>query len=151
MNPDTAIPVAPTHHDRRRVRWWQAVAAGAAAATVINLIVYFVASGSGAALAVQQNGADHEINAAGVVVASLVPLLVGTLLAMLVSRWWPGVLRVAQVVAAVVAVVTALGPLTQAVDTATGLALATMHVMIGATAVAILQVIRPTQPTRSPL
>jgi peptidoglycan/LPS O-acetylase OafA/YrhL len=147
MTSEITSPAVPTHHDRRRIRWWHAVAAGAAAAVVINLLLLAVAAAGGAALAVAQDGSQHPVTAAGVVVASLVPLLIGTVLAVLLSRRWPRVLRVAQVVAAAAAVLTTFGPLSGAVDTATGVVLATMHLTVGAAAVGILETARRTRQT----
>ncbi len=147
MTSEITSSAVPTHHDRRRIRWWQAVAAGAAAAVAINELILAVAAGGGAALAVAQNGIERPVTAAGVVVASLVPLLIGTVLAVLLSRRWPGVLRLAQVVAAAAAVLTTFGPLSGAVDTATGVALSTMHLTAGAAAVAVLEAVRRTRLT----
>ena len=147
MTSEITSSVAPTHQDRRRIRWWQAVAAGAAAAVAINLLILAVAAAGGAALAVAQNGVEQPVTAAGVVIASAVPLLIGTVLAVLLSRRWPGILRLAQVVAAAAAVLTTFGPLSGAVDTATGVALATMHLTVGAAAVGVLEIVRRTRLT----
>lgn len=147
MTSEITSSAVPTHHDRRRIRWWQAVAAGAAAAVAVNLLILALAAGGGAALAVTQGGTERPVTAASVVVASLMPLLIGTVLAVLLSRRWPGVLRVAQVLAAAAAVLTTFGPLSGAVDTATGIALATMHLTVGAAAVAVLETVRRTRLT----
>ncbi len=142
MTSEITTPVLPAHHDRPRVRWWLAVAAGAAAAAAVNLLILAVAAGAGAALHVAQGATTHRVTAADVVVASLVPLLAGTLLAVAVSRRWPGMLRVAQVVAAAAGVLTAVGPLTSAVDTGTGVALAAMHITVAVVAVGVLEAVR---------
>ncbi|PPK94261.1 hypothetical protein CLV92_108163 [Kineococcus xinjiangensis] len=122
-----------------RPAWWQAVGAGVLGAVAVNLVLYLFARAAGASLALPDGSGTHVVGVPDVVGATVVPLLVGTVLAVLLSRRWPVLLRVAQVGGAVVALVTVAGPLTGDTDAATRLVLAAMHVVSAVAVVAILE------------
>lgn len=123
--------------------WWQAIIAGAVAAATANLAVLAVARLADATLVLREaGGADHPITAAGVIVSSVLPMTAGILLATLLARWWPGVLRLAQVVGGGLGLLTVAGPVTSDTDGATRAALAVMHVVVAVVVVAALEAIR---------
>lgn len=131
--------------DRRRTRnargltWWQAIAAGAVIAAVANLAILLVGWVAGAPLVVLDKGSPHLVTVGGVIFASVVPLVLGTGLAALLGRWWPGVLRVAQVIGGVLALLTVAGPMMSDTDGVTRFALAMMHVVLGVAVVVTLE------------
>lgn len=101
--------------------WWQAIAAGAVAAAVANLVIFFIGRAAGASFAILDRGTLHEVSAWGVIIATVPPLVVGTGLAVLLARWWFGVIRLAQIIGAGLALLTVAGPLMTDADGATRL------------------------------
>lgn len=97
-------------HQRQGLSWWQASAAGAVAATVGNIVIFLVGLAAGTSFVVLDRGDLHEITAGAVIFATALPLVVGTVLAALLARWWPGVIRLAQVIGGTLALLTAAGP-----------------------------------------
>jgi len=133
--------------DQRRptrlgLNWWQAIVAGAVAATAANLVIFFIGLAAGGSFTFLDRGALHEINAWGVIMATVPPLVVGTGLAALLARWWFGVLRLAQIIGGGLALLTAAGPLMTDADGATRLSLALMHVTLAVAVVVTLEAIR---------
>lgn len=134
--------------DRLRTRkapglnWWQAIAAGAATAAVANLAILLIGWAAGASFVVMDAGNPHEVTARSVVVAGVVPLVLGTGLAALLARWWPGAIRVAQVIGGALALLTVAGPVMSDTDGATRFALAMMHVVLGVAVVVTLESMR---------
>ncbi|MFG2296193.1 DUF6069 family protein [Streptomyces sp. NPDC048603] len=139
---DTDVAAAPLAGGRRRIRTWQTLLGAAVITAVVNLIVLLIADAAGASLVLKLNGKDDEVGAPDVLFASIVPLLVGVGVAVLLARWKPVFLRVAQIVAGALAVLSAIGPLTGDTDTGTGVTLAVMHLLVGAAAVATLEAVR---------
>ena len=127
---------------RQGLSWWQASAAGAVAATVGNLVIFLIGVAADASFVVMDRGDLHEVTVGGVIVATVPPLVVGTVLAALLARWWPGVLRLAQVLGGTLALLTAAGPLMADTDGGTRLALALMHVVLGVAVVLSLEALR---------
>ena len=147
MNAVTAVPPRESHPGRLAPRWWQAAAAGAALATVINLLILLAARAADASLVLREPGAaDHPITAGGVIFSSVVPMTGGILLATLLARRWPGVLRLAQLVGGGLALLTVAGPLTSGTDGVTRTALVAMHLVVGVTVVLALEAIRRRRP-----
>ncbi|WP_157362193.1 DUF6069 family protein [Haloechinothrix halophila] len=132
-----------------RITWWQAIAAGVIVSVVANLVVYFVGTVAGASFLLIDNGSPQQIGPVDVVISAAAPLAIGTALAVLVARWWQPVLRVAQAVAAVLALLTIAGPAMAETDTATIVSLGLMHVLAGTAAVAVLEVIRRSRHSRT--
>ena len=127
---------------RRGLSWWQASAAGAVAAAVGNLVIFLIGLAADASFVVMDRGDLHEVTVGGVIVATVPPLVVGIVLAALLARWWPGVLRLAQVVGGTLALLTVAGPLMADTDGGTRLALALMHVVLGVAVVLSLEALR---------
>lgn len=127
---------------RGGLSWWQAIAAGAVTTAVVNLAILLIGWAAGASFVVLDAGSPHDVTAWGVIAASIFPLVLGTGLAALLARWWPGVLRLAQVIGGTLALLTVMGPVMSDTDGATRLALAIMHVVLGAAVVASLESMR---------
>ncbi|WP_329215659.1 DUF6069 family protein [Streptomyces sp. NBC_01485] len=133
---------ANTAPGRRALPAWQAVAGAAALAAVVNLIVLFIGDAAGASLVLELNGKPDEIGASDVIFMSIAAPVIGVTAVVLLARWKPVFLRVGQLVGGAVAVLTAIGPLTQDTDGGTAATLITMHLFVGFVAVAALEVIR---------
>ncbi|MEV8039017.1 DUF6069 family protein [Streptomyces sp. NPDC086182] len=127
---------------RRALPAWQAVAGAAALAAVVNLIVLFIGDAAGASLVLELNGKPDEIGASDVIFMSIAAPVLGITAAALLARWKPVFLRVGQLVGGGVALLTAIGPLTQNTDGGTAATLVTMHLFVGFVAVAALEAIR---------
>lgn len=135
-------PRAVEGQRRPGLSWWQASASGAVAATVANLLIFLIGLAAGASFVMVDRGNLHEITAGGIIVATVPPLVVGAVLAALLARWLPGVIRLAQVIGGALALLTAAGPLTADTDGETRLALALMHVVVGVAVVLSLEALR---------
>ncbi len=136
-------------HLTERMTWWQAITVGVIVSVVANVVVFIAGKAAGASFLLIDNGSPHQIVAVDVVISAAAPLAIGTALAVLMSRWWQPVLRVAQVIAAVLALLTIAGPAMAETDTATLVSLGLMHVLAGAAAVAVLEVIRQSRRDRT--
>ena len=126
----------------RGLNWWQAIGAAAIGATIVNLLILFLPRAGGGSLELIDAGSVHVVRAVDVINASVVPLVVGTALAALLARWWPGFLRLGQVIGGALGLLTVAGPLMADTDTATRLALAAMHVVVAVAVVLGLEAIR---------
>ncbi|MGH3949099.1 MAG: DUF6069 family protein [Pseudonocardiaceae bacterium] len=124
---------------RRGLSWWQAIAAAAVAATAGNLLILLAGRAAGASFELVDRGDQHVITAVGVITATVPPLVAGTALAALLGLWWPGFIRVAQVIGGGLALLTVAGPLMTNADTGTRLALALMHLVVGVAVVLSLE------------
>ncbi|WP_406168190.1 DUF6069 family protein [Streptomyces sp. NBC_00996] len=135
---------AATHtvQGRRGLPAWQAVICAAVIAAVANVIVLIIGDAAGASLVLELNGKPDEIGAADVIIVSVLAPAVGVTAAVLLARWRPGFLRVAQILAAAVAVVSLVGPLTLETDGGTATTIAVMHLLVGGIAIAALEAIR---------
>lgn len=127
---------------RRGPIWWQAIGTATIAATVVNLLILLAGRAGGASGEIIESGGPHLITASGVIMFTVVPLVLGTVLATLLSLWWPDVLRLAQFVGAGLALLSVAGPLLADTDTATRAALTVMHVVVGVAVVLSLEAIR---------
>ena len=108
-----------------------ASAAGAAAATLVNAALWAVGRSAGVSFAVA-SPLVTQVGIVLVVVTTLLAFAVGSGLLALAVRRSRGWVRAVLVAAALVAVVSAGAPLSVAQDTATGVLLATMHLVTGA-------------------
>ncbi|MFY1690132.1 hypothetical protein [Plantactinospora sp. WMMB782] len=61
----------------RGLNWWQAIGGGVVAVAVGNLLVLAVGKIAGASFLYRDHSGEHEVNAVGVLVASVPPLVVG--------------------------------------------------------------------------
>ena len=138
---------APSTPTRRPAPALLVLAAAAAAAAAVDLIVLGVARSAGADMVVRVSGAaPHPVDAADVAAASVVPMLAGTVLAVLLGLAARSraalVLRLAQVIGGGLGVLSALGPLTSESSPGTRAALAVMHAVVGLAVVAGLEPLR---------
>ncbi|WP_405427713.1 DUF6069 family protein [Streptomyces erythrochromogenes] len=122
--------------------WWKVLVAGAVGAAVVNLIVFAVAALAGASLVVVEAGAEHPITVGGVIGSSVVPLVVGVGAALLLARWKPVFLRIAQYVGSGLALLSVAGPLSSGADGGTVAALTVMHITLGVAVFTTLQLHR---------
>lgn len=115
-----------------------------AGAVVVNLLVYAAGRLAGGDFAFTRGGAEVEVDAVTVAGFSAVPLGLGLLVVALVVRRWPGVVRVALVVAPALAVVT-IGLMTLSVDldAVSTVALACCHLTLVPISVVALRRLRP--------
>lgn len=142
--PDQVRSSGTTPQNRLRVparglSWWQAIGIGVVAATVLNLLILAIGRAAGASFEVVDAGAVHAVTAGGVITSSVVPMAIGTVLAVLLGLWWPVFVRLAQVVGGGLALLTVAGPLMGDTDAGTQLALGAMHVVVGVAVVLCLQ------------
>ncbi|MFD6883560.1 DUF6069 family protein [Rhodococcus sp. NPDC060084] len=111
-------------------------------ALVVNLVVWLVGLAAGGSFEHTDAGTVASAAPGGVVLMTAGPLAAGLALAALLSLWWSGFLRIAQVVGALLPLATIQGTVVADFDTASTAALVTMHVVVAAAAVAGLEVLR---------
>lgn len=107
------------------------ITAGAAVATLVNVALWVGGKAAGVSFAVP-DALVPEVGIASVVLTTPIMFAVGWTLLTLARRRggrWP---RAVVATAALLAVVSATAPLATAADTATGVLLATMHLVTGA-------------------
>lgn len=119
---------------------WRPGAIAAALATAVNLVILGVGRVAGISPIVSfgPGAMSTEVGAFEVIVNTLVPFGLGLLLTALVVRRRPHRLRTMQMVAAVIAAVSLIPPLTVDAQIATRIMLAVMHVVVGAAFLAAL-------------
>ncbi|QVQ51798.1 hypothetical protein J4H86_24025 [Spiractinospora alimapuensis] len=144
MSSTTARPPASSVSDVRRsgVTWWQAALVGAGAATILNLAIWGVAVLAGASLTLLDGGEEYLIELGSVALMSAAPIVAGVALVALISQWWSGVIRLAQVVGFVFAVGTIGSVLIYRADIGTTVALTLMHLVSGVVVVLALEGLR---------
>ncbi len=130
-SPNAATAVAKIPPPLGRVR---AVAATVVAALVINLVIWVIGAAAGGSFEFTDAGKTQSAAPGGVIVMTVIPLLIGMTLTALVSYRWLGVIRVAQVVGPLIALLTIGGTVAANFDGVSTVALSAMHV----TAVPIL-------------
>lgn len=118
---------------------WRGGIIGAAAAAAGNLAIYGVGRAADVAFLVPTwgGGPAMHVTAVHVALSSILPLFLGTAVAVAASR--RGWLRPIAAAAAVVAVLSLGGPLSLDADTATKVLLASMHVVAGVAFVLALE------------
>lgn len=120
---------------------WQAIAGGVVVVAVANLLIFAIARLAGVSFEYTDDTGTHDVTAVGVVIASVPPVVIGPGLAILISRWWRPILRVAQVIGGALAALTLIQPLTADTSTGSRLALAAMHVVLGIVVVLVLEAV----------
>ncbi|MGH3912832.1 MAG: DUF6069 family protein [Pseudonocardiaceae bacterium] len=140
--PSESGPRLRKSDQRWGLSWWQAITAGTVAAVVANLVILFIGRAAGASFVVVDGTTLHEVAVTGVILATVPPLVVGTVLATLLAHWWPWVLRLAQIIGGGFALLTVAGPVMADTDGGTQLALALMHVVLAVAVVVSLEAIR---------
>lgn len=127
---------------RTALNWWQAALAGAVVATVLNLLIWGVSQIAGVSLAVLESGEEQAVQIGAVAFSSMVPMVAGIVLASVIARWWPGVIRLAQVLGFLFAMGTIGGAFAFAANTATVTVLTLMHLVSGVVVVLALEALR---------
>lgn len=102
-----------------------------AIAVAVNVILYFIGSAVGAAMSVTMAG-GQDIGWPEAIIATAVPLALAGTVVWLISRRWPRVLPFVRVIGLVVAAASAAVPAFVAVDPASAVTLAAMHLVAGA-------------------
>jgi len=97
---------------------------------LVNLIVFLIGSSSGASMLVS-TPQTTEIGIPVVLAASVVPLSLAGIATWLIARRVPGFRVWAARIVGVVAVLSAIAPFVMAVDVATAITLAVMHLIVG--------------------
>lgn len=120
--------------------WWSAALLAAMAAAIVNVTIWGVARLAGSPVALDDNGSPYPVAVDSVAVMSVVPTIAGIALAALIARWWIGILRVAQVVGASLALVTLAGVFSGSAGTAVTLIL--MHLVSATVVVLALEGVR---------
>lgn len=117
------------------------VVASVVAALVTNLVLWAVGLAAGGSF--YHTDAGEVVSAApgGVVLMTVVPLTVGLAVAALLALWWDGIVRIAQVVGALLPLATIQGTIAADFDTPSTVALALMHVVVALVAVLGLEVL----------
>jgi Family of unknown function (DUF6069) len=134
---------APVTAPAVRRRPWQIILVGVAVAALANVIVFALGTLAGASFVLHNDPAvPHAVGLVDVLVTSVVPLALGTGLAVVLQRWWRHALLAGQIVGGGLAVLSAAGPAAAVTDTATVVSLVIMHVLVGVAVVAILAPLR---------
>lgn len=120
----------------------QAVVATVLAALLVNLVIWVVGAAAGGSFQFTDGAVTQSAAPAGVVLLTVVPLLIGMVLAALLSFRWLGVIRVAQVVAPALALLTVAPTFMAGFDGTSTAALALMHVAIAVVVVIGLEAMR---------
>jgi len=123
-------------------RIWRAGLVGAAAAAMVNLLVLVIGRLAGVDFSLVTNGGPTQVSVTAVLLMTLVTFALGTALAVLLARGGAHRLRWAQLAGAAFAVLTAGAPLSFTGGSTTGVLLALMHLVTGASYVLALQAVR---------
>ncbi|GAA1422867.1 hypothetical protein GCM10009640_16320 [Agrococcus citreus] len=106
------------------------IAAGIA--TGVNLTILGIATAAGASMVVVQGGTEIAVGIMPVLVATFAPLALATIAAWLLAERWPRSTRILAWTGLVAAAASTILPLSGALDAGTGIALAVMHLVAGA-------------------
>lgn len=120
---------------------------GAVVAGVVSLAIFAIARAAGANFEFVQNGRPTEVGYGMVAVTSAGSILLGTVLAALLGARR---LRLVQVLAAVVAVLSTAGPLTLSGPGSAKAVLVLLHLLTGLVFVGALETVRRQAATGSP-
>ncbi len=118
------------------------VAASVVTALVVNLVLWAVGLVAGGSFEHTDAGEVMSAAPGGVVLMSVVPLTVGLAVAALLTLWWNGFARIAQVVGALLPLATIQGTISADFDTPSTVALTLMHVVIAVVVVVALEMLR---------
>ena len=118
------------------------VVAAVVVALVTNLVLWAVGLAAGGSF--EHTDAGRTVGSApgGVVLMTVLPLTVGLALAAVLTLWWNGFARIAQVVGALLPLATIQGTITADFDTPSTVALVLMHVVIAVVVVVALDMLR---------
>jgi hypothetical protein len=104
----------------------------AAAAAVVNVVISLIASAAGPDMRVGAQGTSTAVTPAAVLIATTLPIVLGGVFVWLLARRTPRAQVVFAWAGLILGVATIPVPLSSAQDIATGLSLASMHVVAGA-------------------
>jgi len=118
------------------------VVAAVVVALVTNLVLWAVGLAAGGSF--EHTDAGRTVGSApgGVVLMTVLPLTVGLALAAVLTLWWNGFARIAQLVGALLPLATIQGTITADFDTPSTVALVLMHVVIAVVVVVALDMLR---------
>ena len=117
------------------------------AAIVINLVIYGIATLAGGTFDFTDKGTTYHVDALGLTGFTAIPLLVGLTVVAILGRWLKWVFPLALVVAPIAAIGTIFTMTTPAdLDTASTVALAVAHVVVGIAAVLGIIALRAPAP-----
>ncbi|AUS31961.1 DUF6069 family protein [Rhodococcus qingshengii] len=120
----------------------RAVLGATVIALVVNLILWLIGLALGGSFEMTDQGKPASVAPGGVITLTVVPLLVGLSVAMLISLKWEPIIRIAQIVGAVVALGTIALTIAADFDAASTVTLALMHVVVAASVVVALEAVR---------
>jgi hypothetical protein len=120
----------------------RAVLGATVIALVVNLILWLIGLALGGSFEMTDQGKSASVAPGGVITLTVVPLLVGLSVAMLISLKWEPIIRIAQIVGAVVALGTIALTIAADFDAASTVMLALMHVVVAAGVVVALEAVR---------
>lgn len=127
-------------------QFWKRAGLVIVAATVVNIAVFLVAKAVGVEILVPQGGAPTALSVAPVMIFTIIPLVLATVLLLLLRRLGvsrPGVFAGIVVVGTVLSL---LAPLTADLTVSNKVALAVMHVVAGGAAlIGLTPLLRPAQ------
>jgi hypothetical protein len=110
----------------------------------VNLLAYVIGRATGAAFTYTHAGRVTRVDAASVAIMSVVPLTIGLTLIAWLSRRWSGLIRIAKVVASLLAVSTVgLMTIPAGFDATSAAFLATMHLALVPAALLALEALSP--------
>jgi hypothetical protein len=119
-----------------------AVAVTVAAGVVVNRVLCLLGALAGASFVTVDNGTATDVAPIGVIVMTVVPLTIGMALAAALSLKWRSVIRVAQVVAPVLALGTIALTINAHFDGPSTTVLASMHIALVPITIAGLEILR---------
>lgn len=135
------------HHDRHRQprtldlppHRTTAVLGSVGLALLANLVLWLAGLAAGGDFTMTNEGVRESVAPGGVVLMTVAPLAVGMTAAVLLSKLWAPILRVAAVVGAAASLGTIAGTLAADFDGASTTTLSLMHVVIAAVLVTALE------------
>ncbi|WP_072804986.1 DUF6069 family protein [Rhodococcoides yunnanense] len=108
----------------------QAIIVTTVAALVGNLVLWLIGLVADASFELTDGDTTMAVAPGGVVTLTVIPVLLGTAIAAVVSRWWLPVIRIAQVVGILAPLGTIALTLAADFDTPSTVTLSLMHVVI---------------------
>ncbi|MER5756543.1 DUF6069 family protein [Streptomyces sp. NPDC002088] len=115
------------------------IAVATIAAVLLDVIAYWIADAAGASMKIDS---PYDLSVGVVIMASAVPLLIGSAVINRLGRLRPVLARRLAWAGLAVAIVSSVSPFAMADDTATALMLTAMHLIVGA-AWAAITLVRP--------
>ncbi|KAA0017979.1 DUF6069 family protein [Antrihabitans cavernicola] len=139
----TTAAAATSRFNNIEVTRVRAVIGTALVAVVVNLAIWLIGLAAGGDFMVTDD-VKGPISAApvGVIVMTVIPIVVGMTAAALLSLRWGSIIRVAQVIGAILPIATIAMTIGSDFDGVSTVSLSLMHIVVAATVVLGLQAIR---------